>query len=156
MSAYQAKPSVSSKKFSSKDAAATTEGAGRRQDLKISFATSEDLGHSKTWRMKTTNNDDDGGNPNSEEQSDDDDYENEPIVSHSIQHVWLEHPIPDKLFFLATGEGCGTAQVCITMQINIISSVRSIRATAIDPFTLFVIGPNGLRDVHGAKCRFHL
>ena len=71
--------------------------------------------------MKSTDGVGSGDDPNSEEQSDDD-YENEPIVSHSIQHVWLEHPIPDKLFFLATGEGCGTAQVCI-MQINIISSV---------------------------------
>ena len=121
MSAYQAKPSVSSKKFSSKDAAAESGHAGRRrQDLKISFATSEDLGHSKTWRMKTTDGVS-GDDPNLEEQSEDD-YENEPIVSHSIQHVWLEHPIPDKLFFLATGEGCGTAQVCI-MQMKIISFV---------------------------------
>ena len=53
-----------------------------------------------------------------QEQSEVDDYENEPIVSHSIQHVWLEQPIPDKLFFLATGEGCGTAEVC-NMQIRI-------------------------------------
>ena len=57
-------------------------------------------------------------NGRDQEQGDvDDDYENEPIVSHSIQHVWLEHPIPDKLFFLATGEGCGTAEVC-NMQIS--------------------------------------
>ena len=71
--------------------------------------------------MKSTDGVGSGDDPNSEEQSDDD-YENEPIVSHSIQHVWLEHPIPDKLFFLATGEGCGTAQVCI-MQMKIISVV---------------------------------
>ena len=38
--------------------------------------------------------------------------ENEPIVSRSIQKIWLEQPIPDKLFFLATGEGCGTVEVC--------------------------------------------
>ena len=46
------------------------------------------------------------------EEKNDDYYENEPIVSSSIQHVWLEQPIPDKLFFLATGEGCGTVEVC--------------------------------------------
>ena len=56
-------------------------------------------------------------NGRDQEQGDvDDDYENEPIVSHSIQHVWLEHPIPDKLFFLATGEGCGTAEVYKAMK----------------------------------------
>ena len=63
-------------------------------------------------------------NGRDQEQGDvDDDYENEPIVSHSIQHVWLEHPIPDKLFFLATGEGCGTAEVC-NMQIMAIRVVE--------------------------------
>jgi len=40
----------------------------------------------------------------------------EPIVNHSIQHVWLEHPVPDKLFFLATGEGCGTVEVLTTYE----------------------------------------
>ena len=78
---------------------------GEEQDLKISLATSENLGHSKTWRMKTSGR----NNKDGEE-----DYENEPIVSHSIQHVWLEQPIPDKLFFLATGEGCGTVEVGIS------------------------------------------
>ena len=67
-------------------------------DLKISFATSEDLGHSRTWRMKRNRQE------NVEQQD-------EPIVNHSIQHVWLEHPVPQKLFFLATGEGCGTVEV---------------------------------------------
>ena len=111
MSAYQAKSSVQSSKKLSKPA--------ERQDLKISFATSEDLGHSKTWRMKSAGTSDNTkNNGRDQEQGDvDDDYENEPIVSHSIQHVWLEHPIPDKLFFLATGEGCGTAEVC-KMQIS--------------------------------------
>ena len=70
------------------------------QDLKISLATSEDLGHSRTWRMKKNIE----VNNNVEQ--------DEPIVNHSIQHVWLEHPVPQKLFFLATGEGCGTVEVC--------------------------------------------
>ena len=70
------------------------------QDLKISLATSEDLGHSRTWRMKK----------NIEENNNDVERD-EPIVNHSIQHVWLEHPVPQKLFFLATGEGCGTVEV---------------------------------------------
>ena len=76
------------------------------------------LGHSKTWRMKSAGTSDNTkNNGRDQEQGDvDDDYENEPIVSHSIQHVWLEHPIPDKLFFLATGEGCGTAEVCKAMK----------------------------------------
>ena len=71
------------------------------QDLKISFATSEDLGHSKTWRMKSL----------WDEEENAVESENEPIFSQSLQHVWLEQPIPDKLFFLATGEGCATVEV---------------------------------------------
>lgn len=73
-----------------------------KKDLKISLATSEDLGHSRTWRMTR------GGGENKKEGNQD---LFEPIVNHSIQHVWLEHPVPDKLFFLATGEGCGTVEV---------------------------------------------
>ena len=70
-----------------------------KQDLKISLATSEDLGHSQTWRMTRGRKNKNQGDLF------------EPIVNHSIQHVWLEHPVPDKLFFLATGEGCGTVEV---------------------------------------------
>ena len=73
-------------------------------DLKISFATSEDLGHSRTWRMKRNRQE-------NIEQADEASYEQQSIVNHSIQHVWLEHPVPQKLFFLATGEGCGTVEV---------------------------------------------
>lgn len=79
-------------------------------DLKISFATSQDLGHSKTWRMKNSKEE-------VEEAFEEQAYENEPIVSHSIQRVWLEHPIPDKLFFLATGVGCGTVEVLFNYSI---------------------------------------
>ena len=82
-------------------------------------------------------------NGRDQEQGDvDDDYENEPIVSHSIQHVWLEHPIPDKLFFLATGEGCGTAEVC-NMQISEANCLRNLFI-----FSVFVVaGSNSLRDL---------
>ena len=49
------------------------------------------------------------GNINSDEAEED--FENEPLLSHSIHHVWLEDPVPDKLYFLATGKGCGTVEV---------------------------------------------
>lgn len=74
------------------------------QDLKISFATSEDLGHSKTWRMKK------GAKISQEED------ENEPLIG-NLQHVWLQNPMPEKLYFLATGDGCGTVEVHNFMQI---------------------------------------
>ena len=60
----------------------------------------------------------------------------EPIVNHSIQHVWLEHPVPDKLFFLATGEGCGTVEV---NQINHVVYLTSLA------FSLF--GSVRLQDI---------
>ena len=75
-----------------------------KQDLKISLATSEDLGHSRTWRMVRGRNNSGKENQDLEQA----------IVNHSIQHVWLQHPVPDKLFFLATGEGCGTVEVRLT------------------------------------------
>lgn len=84
----------------------------QHNDLKISFATSQDLGHSKTWRMKNTKKEE------AFEDYEDQAYENEPIVSHAIQRVWLEHPIPDKLFFLATGVGCGTVEVLFNYSIG--------------------------------------
>jgi len=125
-SAHQAKSLVQSSKNLS--------NPGERQDLKISFATSEDLGHSKTWRMKSAGTSDNTkNNGRDQEQGDvDDDYENEPIVSHSIQHVWLEHPIPDKLFFLATGEGCGTAEVQTVYETFSVENADSIYMASLE------------------------
>ena len=72
------------------------------QDLKISLATSEDLGHAKTWRMK-------GSGLRNQDADGPDSMEEQLLVSHDT--IQLEQPLPEKLFFLATGEGCATVEV---------------------------------------------
>ncbi len=81
-----------------------------RQDLKVSLATSEDMAHTKMFHLTEAVN-----NLVSVEAED-----GEAVVeAGSVHEVDLKRPIPEKLLFLATGEGCATVEVKLSFSENV-------------------------------------
>ena len=72
------------------------------QDMKVSFATSEDMTHSKTWHL---------GDLGEAKAEADEVSEDVTQLNRRTHEIALKHPVPEKLLFLATGEGCATVQV---------------------------------------------
>ena len=93
-------------------------------DLKISVASSDDLGHATTWRMK--NSISEHNNFSLEEDSE------VPIVNEFQHNVRMDDPLPDKLYFLATGKGCATIQLKTIIESFEIQNQNSIYEIALD------------------------
>ena len=93
-----------------------------KPNLKISVASSDDLGHARTLRMKRKNG-----------MEEDDNIEEEDLVVNEFQHkMRMESPMPDKLYFLATGEGCATVELETSHEMFEVENENSIYQVGLD------------------------
>ena len=93
-------------------------------NLKISVASSDDLGHARTLRMKRKNE---------KKMEEEEDNIEEDLVVNEFQHkMRMESPMPDKLYFLATGEGCATVEVETSHEMFEVENENSIYQVGLD------------------------
>ena len=119
-------------------ATSNTEAASE-PNMKISLALSNDLGHATTWKMKRLleNNDQESENIN-----DDDDDMVENTNGNGIIEKWnpfqdsikLENSLfsSEKLYFLATGEGCASIELKTSEESFHVENENSIYEMALD------------------------
>ena len=96
-------------------------------NLKISVASSDDLGHARTLRMKRKNE------KKNKMEEDDNIKGEEDLVVNEFQHkMRMESPMPDKLYFLATGEGCATVELETSHEMFKVENENSIYQVGLD------------------------
>ena len=94
-------------------------------NLKISVASSDDLGHARTLRMKRKNE-------KKNEMEEDDNIEEDLVVNEFQHKMRMESPMPDKLYFLATGEGCATVELETSHEMFEVENENSIYQVGLD------------------------
>ena len=121
---------------------ATSNTEASEPDMKISLALSNDLGHATTWKMKRLfeNNGQELENNGQELENNDDNMEMENNGNGKIEklnpfqdNIKLENSLfSEKLYFLATGEGCASIELKTSEESFHVENENSIYEMALD------------------------
>ena len=120
---------------------ATSNTEDSEPDMKISLALSNDLGHATTWKMKRLfENNDQKLENNGQELENNDDMEMEMENNGKIEklnpfqdNIKLENSLfSEKLYFLATGEGCASIELKTSEESFYVENENSIYEMALD------------------------